>query len=442
LAIPDAIAISVSSVRRASFVLRIVTTLFFLAAGLAVQAGAADWSVPEQQLARKIVAVSGQEPVFLTFQNRSSLGRRDSEIIQNGIRSALEMVGVRATKADRAACAITISLSENLNAYVWVAEIRRNGMEDAVVLVSLPRPKGANALRDSMPLSLVKIAIWTQDDPILDVAALEDGPTPAHIAVLSPDKVTMYRLQGGKWEAGDALPIAHARPWPMDLRGRLVPGKDHVLEAYLPGVICHSTTVPPLTMNCGESDDPWPLVSSGSGSKNGSAAPGADAAGNPAATIAPIRAIFASSRNYFTGALTPAVGRFASVPKFYSAAVLPQDQSVLWLFAATDGQVHVVDGSTDQIANVNWGSDLASVRTSCGAGWQVLATSSGQTDNDSVRAYEFPDRDPVTVSAAIEFPGAVTAIWTDARGDTAVVIAKNQVTGNYEAFRLEVACGQ
>ena len=37
-----------------------------------------------------------------------------------------------------------------------------------------------------------------------------------------------------------------------------------------------------------------------------------------------------------------------------------------------------------------------------------------------MRAYEFPDRDPVAVSAAIEFPGPITALWTEAKGDTSV----------------------
>ncbi len=78
---------------------------------------------------------------------------------------------------------------------------------------------------------------------------------------------------------------------------------------------------------------------------------------------------------------------------------------MLWLFAATDGRVHMVDGISDQGLKLGWGSDLTSVKNACGAGWQVLATSSGEETGDSVRAYEFPDRDPVAVSAAVDFPG-------------------------------------
>jgi hypothetical protein len=155
-----------------------------------------------------------------------------------------------------------------------------------------------------------------------------------------------------------------------------------------------------------------------------------------------VDAFFAPSRNFFTGALTPGVGKFATVPKFFSAAFVPREKYTLWLFAAVDGQVHLVDGVSDQPAKLGWGSDVASLRTACGAGWQVLATTAGDQGEDSIRAYEFPDRDAVPVSAAVEFPGAVSALWTEAKGDSAIVVARNRETGSYEAFRLAIACNQ
>ena len=134
------------------------------------------------------------------------------------------------------------------------------------------------------------------------------------------------------------------------------------------------------------------------------------------------------------------------VSKFYSAAFLPRDKYLLWLFAGADGHVHMVDGVSDQAGRFAWGSDLTTVNTSCGAGWQVLATSAeanaDQGTGDSIRAYEFPDRDPVAVSAAVDFPGMITALWTEAKGDTAIAVLKNGETGSYEAFRLAVVCSQ
>src|SRR3954468_12616088 len=75
------------------FVLVIVTLLS------AMPGFGADWSAAEQQLAKKIVAVTGPGNVGLTVENRSSLGRRDSDIVQNGLRSALEQSGIHMARA-------------------------------------------------------------------------------------------------------------------------------------------------------------------------------------------------------------------------------------------------------------------------------------------------------------------------------------------------------
>jgi hypothetical protein len=447
LGIPNAISNRASCAVRRTPCLRGAGLLCCVLVGLAMAARAADWSGPERQLATKIVAVTGTAAITLTVENHSSLGRRDSEIIQNGLRSALESAGVRFARSDRAtsqpavsdATAVKISLSENSTSYVWVAEIRPSEGDPVVVMVSTPRSEGVMAAHDSVPLSLRKIALWTQEDPILDVAVLEDGATPTRIAVLEAEKVAIYRLLGGKWQPEQALGIVHARPWPRDLRGRLVPARDHLLDVYLPGVACRAGGSP-VTLSCRESDDPWPLVPAALSGGSFSVFPGPE---STAITIPQMGAFYAPMRNFFTGVLTPGVGKFTTVPKFYSAALLPRDKYLLWLFAATDGHVHVVDGVSDQSTRFDWGSDLASVKTSCGSGWQVLATSSEEANGDWVRAFEFPDRDPVAVSGAVDFPGgAGTALWTEAKGDTAIAVVRNRETGNYDAFRLAMACSQ
>ncbi len=409
--------------------------------GTAASAWATDWSGPEQELARKIAAVTGPGAVAVTIENRSSLARRDAEVIQNGLRGALEAAGIRFVESEQAAATVAIVLSENPTAYVWVAQVRQGSAETDVVLVSVARPGGSAAAHDSMPIALRKIPLWMQDDPILDVAVLEESSVPTHIAVLGPRKLSLYRLQGGKWMEEQSMEIAHARSWPRDLRGRLIAAKDHLLDVYLPGVVCHTNTAMPLALSCTESDDPWPLVAPALSGTNASLFPSAGSGNGTSTAISPTKAFFASSRNFFTGALTPAVGKFTAVPKFYSAATVPREKYTLWLFSAIDGRVHMIDGISDQTATLGWGSDLANIRTACGAGWQILATTSGTEGRDSIRAYEFPDRDPVAVSGAIDFPGETTALWTEPKGDTAVAVIRNQETGSYEAFQLAVACG-
>jgi hypothetical protein len=438
-------ALTLPSARIVSLVLRffLLLSLFTVAASAAT-----DWNSAEQQLARKIVAITGPGAVTLTIENHSSLSRRDADIIGNGLRSTLGALGLRFVKPDQSAGSVIISLSENPGSYVWVAEVRQDATEHAVAMVSMARPESSAFQHDasSFPLTLRKTSLWSQKDRILDVAVLEENVSPTHIAVLDSEKVSLYRMLGGKWQQEQSLVLTHARPWPRDLRGRLILARDHLFDIYLPGVICRSSSTLPLTLNCRESDDPWPLVTAASAMNGASAnfpsfgAQSTAPAALPAA--AQMAAFFAPSRNFFTGALAPGIGKFTTVPKFYSAAFLPREKYLLWLFASVDGPVHMVDGVTDLTAKLNWGSDIASVKTSCGAGWQILATSVANENASSIRAYEFPDREPVPVSAAVDFSGDITSLWAQTKGDAAIAISRNKETGDYEAFQLAVACSQ
>jgi hypothetical protein len=437
-AIPKATLKSVKRGRCSKFVAQLLRFIFPVAIlPLTIFAHAADWNGAEQQLARKIAAITGPGAVSLTVGNRSSLGRRENEAVQNGLRYALEQLGIRFVDADQAAASVAISLSENQTSYVWVAQIRQGEGDTAVAMVSVPRPGGVLTTHDSMPMALRRTLLWTQDDPILDVAVLEEGATPTRIVVLDPAKVSLYRWQNGKWQTEQVMEIPHSRPWPRDLRGRLIAAKDHLLDVYLPGVSCHSAGGNLLSLNCRDSEDPWPLVANEI--YDNFPAPG----GSTAASVMPAQsAFFAPTRNFFTGVLSPGLGKGVTVPSFYSAAALPRGKYILWLFAATDGQIHMIDGRSDRTARLEWGSDLAMVKTSCGAGWQVLSTTAGGRSGDSVRAYEIPDRDPVAASAASDFAGKIAALWTESRGDTAIAVMSDPETGSYEAFRLAVACDQ
>jgi hypothetical protein len=319
---------------------------------------------------------------------------------------------------------VRISLSENLNSYVWVAQVKPSGGDSSVVIVSVPRSVGTLASHDSVPLTLRKTSLWQQSHAFLDVLVLEESSAPTRIAVLEPERVWLYRSQGGKWQQEQGMEIAHTNPWPRDLRGRLVAANDHLLDVYLPGVLCRSQGAGVPVLSCHEIAEAWPLVSRSP---------------NPALAL---QGTYETGRNFFSGAVTPSLGKLVTVPPFYSAAVVVRERSSVWLFAGVDRQVHVVDGLDDRSLMVNWGSDITSVRTSCGAGSQILATSSGDGISDSIRAYEVPDRDPVAVSQAVDMSGTVSALWTEARADTAVEITRHQETGSYEAFRVAVVCSQ
>lgn len=380
---------------------------------------ASDWRAPEGQLARKIAAVTGPGAVALDVANKSSLSAADGDEIRRGLAAALATLGVRSVNAEEAAATVRITLSENLQDYLWVAEIHQGSNENSVVMVTAPRAGFVAVEPPAAALTIRKTLLWTDENRILDVA-LVNGSLQRMI-VLETESVELVKFQDGRWQQEQSLPVPHAHPWPRDLRGRLALRTDHLFDAYLPGVFCRSLTTAPLALNCYESDDPWPL-----------------AAGQPG-----LSAFFAPTRNFFTGALAPGIEKQTTVKAFYSAAMLPRDKYKLWIFSTVDGEVHLLDGVSDQtVPKLGWGSDIASVHSGCGLGWQVLATGDDDGASDSVRAFEIADREPISVSPPAEFKGRITGLWSDGDGTGAIAISQNSETGKYEAYRLSIACGQ
>jgi hypothetical protein len=380
-----------------------------------------------RQLAHKIAAAAGPGAFALEVTNRSSLDDKSVHEVRSALEAQLHVEGLTTTKAEQAIGTVEVVLSESLRDYVWTAEIVIGSDEKRVALVSLPRSSVGTGtpFAAALPIVLRTTLLFAQEQPMLDVALVE-MPGGARLLVLNGGMVAIYRHHGAnaaaQWELEASLPIAHSRTFPRDLRGRLLLYRDHLFDVYLPGTFCRTTSSAgsPLTLTCNDSDDPWPLMPD-----DGS-----------------VRAFFAASRNFFTGALSPGIGKVSNVPSFYSAAALPRSNYTLWMLTAVDGSLHLVDGMTDQlIRGGKWGSDLAAVRSSCGTGTQLLASESGDTERDGLRAFEIPDRDPVAASSAVEFDGRIVALWPENSGNGAVAIVKRKDTGWYEAYRISISCG-
>ncbi len=380
-----------------------------------------------RQLADRIAAVSGPGTVALDVTNRSSLDDKSVREIRSALQAQLGMQGVRtAATPDQSIGSVNVVLSESLREYVWTAEISIGSDSPRVVLVSLAREHSTALLSSVLPITLKKTFLFAQEQPILD-AALVDMPGAARLLVLDATRVAAYRQQSGHWELETALPISSTKNFPRDTRGRLLLRRDHLFDAYLPGTFCRSSAAAPLRLDCSASDDPWPLTPEDSGVSG--------------VNLPVVRAFFAPARNFFTGALSPGIGKISNVPSFYSAAALPRSNYTLWVLAAVDGSVHLIDGFTDQaVRGGHIGSDLAAVRSNCGLGTQVLVSEAGDPEHDALRANEIPDREPVAVSSPIEFDGPITALWPDATLTSAVAIVKREDTGWYEANRISISC--
>jgi hypothetical protein len=375
----------------------------------------AQWAEPVAQLARDIAAITGPGTVTLTVHNVSSLTADYIPVINRDLRNNLLSAGVRVASAN-AAADITLTLSENAQGFVWVAEVRQ-ASEARVAIVSAPRSQTAAPALNGPLVTIRKTMLWSQVAPILDIAQVQGGAEP-HMIVLDAGNISLYKMTAGRWTPEQQFAIPHGRAWPRDMRGRLMLARDHLFDAYLPGVVCASAAQPPLAVNCRPGDSPWP--------------------------IAGVQTAMFGTRNFFTGVVTPAIGKPTAVPAFYSAAGIPRPTYTLWVFARTDGSVHLMDGVNDVgIRARDWGSDLAAVKSSCGAQTQLLVTGTGDGEAaDVVRAFEITDREPIEVGAPVELAGPVTSLWTSADARNATVVVRNLKTGNYDAFELAITCGQ
>jgi hypothetical protein len=364
-----------------------------------------------RELARQTAALAGAgEPVSVAWRNVSSLGSAELAQAREAFEAALQQAGSRIGEVAPLAEA-QVTLSENASEFLLVEEARK-GTERRVWLAAWKRT-GPAAPVSSVVLD--KKLVWEQDEPILDAAFPEGG-----MLVLSASRVTLYTRPSGRWEPREAVPLAPARPFPRDLRGRLrVSGPS--FRVYLPGMSCDGAWQPALALDCRAGDEPWVLESGSRFLLLGN---------------------FASDRNYFDGRVTAQTGQRKTVAPFFSAAAVEDQGRPVWLLTLVDGRTRLFDAALDPLGSLaDWGSDIVGTDARCGGGSQVLATRPGDgAEPDAVRAFAIANRAAVALSPAVDFAGPVTALWPSG-GSAALAVVRNPETGKYQAYVVSVVCG-
>ncbi|MBZ5581143.1 MAG: hypothetical protein LAQ30_02865 [Acidobacteriia bacterium] len=371
-------------------------------------AGADDLTSAARELAQKSAAFAGKgEPVSASWRNLSSLGPAELARAEAAFEAALQV-----TRPLNPPLQARITLSENASQYLLVEEAQK-GEERQVWFTAWNR--GAPFAAAAPALALERKFLWEQEEQILDVAFPGDA-----MLILTPSGLVWLRRQGGEWIRALSVPLPEARVWPRDVRGRLrLTGAAY--QAYLPGFACSGAWQPPASIECRPTDDPWTLES---GSR------------------AMLLANYAAGRNYFDGRIITQAGQRKTVPPFYSAAASTDQGRTVWLLAGVDGRTRLFDAAFDPGGELDaWGSDIAGAEARCGGGSQALATRPGDsTETDAVQAFGIVNRAAMPLSAPVEFPGPVTALWVSG-GTSAVAVSKNLGTGRYEAYLLTIACG-
>lgn len=239
-----------------------------------------------RELAGKVLALlAPRETVTLSVRNLSSLGPEDTAAVGRELENRLRATNI--VLAADAPVAIAVTLSENAQGPVWIAEIRRGDKRDVVMTV--PAMQAGRAAKTSATIE--RELLMEQDEPILDAAPAGDA-----LIVLDQSEVVVYRR--GQRHSASTLP---RKIWPRDLRGRLELEGDS-LRVFLPGVLCTGKWMPEITLACSDSD-----------------------------------ASLAKSRNYFAE---------DNLPPYYTAARTPEYS----LLAGMDGRVHLLDSTAAAFA--------------------------------------------------------------------------------------------
>ncbi len=377
-----------------------------------------------QELAQKIYAATGPHTsIALEVRNLSPLGTAEFARVRGALEGELRSRGARLAAAPPADAEVRVTLAENVQGYLWVAEIHRGDAQQVVMVVAPGAMPGAPSI-SSPALTLHKELVWQQPQPILDFVLPPLAPDGMPLLlVMEPERIAMYRFTESRWRFQQAESVPHQNPWPRDVRGRL--GLDREgYNAGLPGVSCEGVVHRELTTECrdgSEAEDEWPLDAGGE--ERGSAP-------------------FTATRNYFTGLVTTYGRTEEKLPPFFSAAVMKSREVTHWILTGLDGVARLYeDSATPAAVYSGWGSEIAAVGSGCGAAWQVLVTRAGDwTQPDSVATYEIDGGQAVAVSQPVEFAGPIVSLWPATDGKTANAVVHDLKSGQYEAYSLSIIC--
>lgn len=381
----------------------------------------AEWTIRAGTLAGRIAeAVRPSKAVSLEVQNISSLPAADVEMIRQAFQKQLANRGIRiaATGVD-----VKLTLSENIERFVWIAEIRRKG-EATVFIASLEGKASANVPVARQSVVLQRELVWQQAEPMMDFLISDVAPEGLPVMfVLEEKRIVSFRKEKGSWNRAETFPIPVPDHRPRDLRG-LIDVFGHIFTFQLSDADCEGGAGISFELTCRKGSPPaWAILAGGQerGSMN-----------------------IVSNRNYFDGDLDVYGDVDIKALPFYTIAVMKRMKASQWILAELDGKSKKYDESLKAIAAFSgWGDDIVAVAPGCGNDWQILASGTGDwTEPDRLRSYDVEGDGAVADSEPLEFAGPILALWPSLDARTARVVSKNLQTGMYEASIVTAGCSR
>jgi hypothetical protein len=378
-------------------------------------------------LARKVAASriekAGSE---YSWQNHSDLSPATSERMREAFQAELDRQHLSMTESSGADLSIQLTQGPSL-IYLIAALSTEKGQ--TIASVSFPKAQFSAAERVGAVSKIDRQLLWQQPEAMLDLAQLDDSiGKPDLLLVLGRSSLSLYRRDKEQWALKDSVPLPRVNPPLRDPRGE-IHLDDHFFQFHLPGFECDGDGWQKLAFECEERKGIWRA-------EFDAMLPFSLDAG---------RNFFAVDPHYIGPKKFPIIGFFSAFP-FLSTEDQVGFQAILagadghnYFYQSGDEMEHAPE-SLEPIS-ANWGSELITSPTDCRENSLVLATGShDRTFRDTLQGFQLDQKTVTPATTVIEFPGPVLSLRWEKRS-AAIAIVFNLTTGNHEAYRVTMECG-
>ncbi len=249
-------------------------------------------------------------------------------------------------------------------------------------------------------MGLHKELMLSQEQPLIDADVHFFGPY--YLDTLGEQQIASYQWTENKWELVFSKLLPRKKIAARDLRGMVGHSVD-AMAGLFPGEACRSGMQP---WEC--EPYPWQLM-----------------------------------HRFIDRELLES----KKPPPWLSAAQFEMNGQDALVITGEDGLARLYSQGPEPLATFpGWGSEIASTRSGCGNGWQILVTGKGDWSTpDSVTGMEFEGGKVTKVTESIDLPGPVISMHqTESdknRGrDMVIAVVHNLQTGLYEIYRLTITC--
>ncbi|MGB0034735.1 MAG: hypothetical protein WBP79_04590 [Candidatus Acidiferrales bacterium] len=209
-----------------------------------------EWENELRELGDRVASISPPPArIDLVVTNLSTLAADEVAAIDDWLKTNLVRRRFQLAGAASAETSVHVTLSENVEGFLIVAEIRRGAAEQVAIF---PVSKAARSAKRIGGVVLDEKLVWEQAETILDFilppAPAGEAPT---MIVLEPRRLVFYVRKQAQWQINQAVSLSPLRPWLRDPRGQIdISHGPAAGTVKLPGMECKGDFEHPSTIDC------------------------------------------------------------------------------------------------------------------------------------------------------------------------------------------------